>query len=512
MPWKPSNDFEEEVVNLQPDHDFIFGTLAEPQPQPFYPRPLDHLEYAANKRAQVNSQSAENRAIGNCNGRLQVISQVQRIAGTKPLGELPTTKDWDTDKNVEKEMVGMMRYFGLGPCIDEPLDEEVTIATHAVKKKPIEIVAQNGRVKVPLFFDDDMFKLTPKISKSVSAFESESNNNSLINSDISLNTSSSSNSCQSSSRSFYTTLNESNASDSIASTTSSNRSLTKYQQAQADRHRLLLEEEEEQENADITPDEYGYNPNTTQSSFSEQSTYDEDSFKTALNDSQMAKKSLTTLRPNAKKFYPANIKSIDYNVLNTSSNSSSETTQPSDWAQYYNNSCNSSNNSCSSNDFYPTLSEGLKKSNRAAKNISKPNESYPQVPSMGHCENNGYEDNSKDFIYPKSAKTSLLQRCLRQEDEIVSESPKSTSSSSSSPISSPSTYANIAKQSPSLTVKTESPGEFRPQSATFPALTLPPSLSSNSLNPNARPFIIQPSHLRWYTAREIYEKKRNVMK
>lgn len=170
MPWIPTTDFEEEVVNLQPHHDFIYGVLSEPQYT--YPRPKAHTEYAAIKKSETKQKSRSS-SNGGINGKLHAIQQVQRMANTKPLGEQPTIDDWETNKKIEQETIGMMRYCGLGVSVEQPLNEKVTIATFPVENK-IKLV-QNGRRKVALYFDENVFKLKEKVSDTSSGFESCNN-------------------------------------------------------------------------------------------------------------------------------------------------------------------------------------------------------------------------------------------------------------------------------------------------------------------------------------------------
>ncbi|XP_046804996.1 suppressor protein SRP40 isoform X2 [Lucilia cuprina] len=154
MPWIPTTDFEEEVVNLQPHHDFIYGMLSEPQYNS-YPRPKTHTEYAANRK----TDSKEHRkSTAKLNGKLHAIQQVQRMASTKT------------------ETIGMMRYCGMGVSVEQPLNQKVTMATYPVENK-IKLV-QNGRRKVALFFDDNVFKLKEKVSDTSSGFDSCNNSNS----------------------------------------------------------------------------------------------------------------------------------------------------------------------------------------------------------------------------------------------------------------------------------------------------------------------------------------------
>ncbi|KNC27643.1 hypothetical protein FF38_07076 [Lucilia cuprina] len=124
MPWIPTTDFEEEVVNLQPHHDFIYGMLSEPQYNS-YPRPKTHTEYAANRKTD---NKEHRKSTAKLNGKLHAIQQVQRMASTKTVGEQPTIDDWDNNKKIEQETIGMMRYCGMGLSVEQPLNQKEKVS------------------------------------------------------------------------------------------------------------------------------------------------------------------------------------------------------------------------------------------------------------------------------------------------------------------------------------------------------------------------------------------------
>lgn len=179
MSWVPSNDFEEEIVDSQPDHNFIFGQLCEPSQQTFYPRPKEHLDFVAHQKSAKNKR--EDTLTNFQNHKLNLIARVQRIAGTKPLGEQPTINDWNDNDNIEREAIALMRHVGLGPSLEQPLDEARTIATHPITEE-IKINI-NGRKQMPVFFDEKFFELKPRVSPS----SLSSGNNSLVVEDATTN-------------------------------------------------------------------------------------------------------------------------------------------------------------------------------------------------------------------------------------------------------------------------------------------------------------------------------------
>uniref|UniRef100_A0A1B0BV77 Uncharacterized protein n=1 Tax=Glossina palpalis gambiensis TaxID=67801 RepID=A0A1B0BV77_9MUSC len=155
MPWEPTTDFEDEIVSLQPQHDFIFASLSE---QPFQPRPQAHIDYALSRKKRGNS---ENKSPNKVNSKLELIGEIQRIAGTKPLGEQPALDDWEDTTTLEQESIAMMRYFGYHTSTDEPFNVDVTYATHPVKKV-VEIAHVGRGRKFPILLDEDLFELKPK--------------------------------------------------------------------------------------------------------------------------------------------------------------------------------------------------------------------------------------------------------------------------------------------------------------------------------------------------------------
>ncbi|XP_036328188.1 uncharacterized protein LOC118740675 isoform X2 [Rhagoletis pomonella] len=162
MSWVPTTDFEEEIVDLQPDHNFIFGQLCDNKPQAFYPRPKAHLDFIAQQKNEKTKR--EKNFTNSQNHKLNLIAQVQRIAGTKPLGEQPTIDDWNDNEHLERETIAMMRHVGLGPKLEQPLDEARTIATYPITDKVR--INRNGRKEMPIFFDEKFFTLKPRISSS----------------------------------------------------------------------------------------------------------------------------------------------------------------------------------------------------------------------------------------------------------------------------------------------------------------------------------------------------------
>uniref|UniRef100_A0A1A9WF13 Uncharacterized protein n=1 Tax=Glossina brevipalpis TaxID=37001 RepID=A0A1A9WF13_9MUSC len=169
MPWEPSTDFEDEIVNLQPQHDFIFASLSEPS---FQPRPQAHIDYAISRQKKSKS---DNKSPNKVNSKLELMEKIHHIAGTKRLGEQTTLDDWNDDTTLEQESIALMRYCGFNDCTDVPLNSNITYATHPVKTG-VEIARiGNGRT-FPIFFDEDLFELKPKTSISTRNLNNVDNN------------------------------------------------------------------------------------------------------------------------------------------------------------------------------------------------------------------------------------------------------------------------------------------------------------------------------------------------
>ncbi|XP_073826777.1 squash [Musca autumnalis] len=591
MPWKPATDFEEEIVNLQPDHDFIFGALSEPEPQPFYPRPQSHIDYAAMKKKQLKKQQEEYEKTGKINNRLHAIAEIQSIAGTKPLGEQPTLDDWSNNKNTEKEIVAMMRHFGLGPSVEEPLNENLTIATYPISNG-VEIV-KNKCKKIPLLFDDNLFKLKPKESPTNSSSNTSSNSYDSAcgeNKNGDLNTSSSSSSFSSIScatKSSSSFLTPSSGDDSL------DISLSDYQKAQPQRCSVLVKQEEntmfeysklkeENEEEDITKN------NDNDSSFCTATTSCDETggYETATT---TCSSSSHTLNPNALEYVPSkacniyvtvsNNRMMNGNVENSSNTPryvSSSYNSNNNGEHFYNprntpprlvnsmsseNSYNGSTHFENSHNTYhrhinPMSSENSyndsthfdnsrNTSPRYANSTTSEN-SYNSRMINGNYENacnisyryvnpsscGNYKNRSmtnKQLENPYSASMcvnsssdedilteqapSFLQRFLEQPPANDSQKQDKNPASSSQ---FPPTYANIAKHSLAIQQKQQNHQTKTQQS---PSLVQPNHIFNFPPLPKQTPLSPQPpsssrqqttSNLRFYTARELYERKRGV--
>ncbi|XP_023166347.2 uncharacterized protein LOC111596374 [Drosophila hydei] len=157
MAWAPSTNFEDDLVDLQPDFNLIHGQLAyeAKQKQDFTPRPKSTYEYLA-KREERNAEiekdrSTKSKEIG---ASLAMMERIQMIAGTKPLGEHATMSDWDDKSTVEKEAIAMMRHFGMMSMTDGSLAPS---RTESLPHGSIHVM-RNGRRSMPLILDPKYFE------------------------------------------------------------------------------------------------------------------------------------------------------------------------------------------------------------------------------------------------------------------------------------------------------------------------------------------------------------------
>ncbi|KAH8282601.1 hypothetical protein KR054_008629, partial [Drosophila jambulina] len=165
MAWVPSSRFEDDLVDMEPGFNLIHGQLdyEERRRKEFVPRPKNTYEYlsAREKRnAQLESRSSEGGKAREIRQSLEMMERIQRIAGTKPLGEHATMADWEDTSTVELEAVAMMRHFGMmsmaGDFLPtESLHDKDPAASLAVQE-PL-LVSRNGRRTFPLITDPNYF-------------------------------------------------------------------------------------------------------------------------------------------------------------------------------------------------------------------------------------------------------------------------------------------------------------------------------------------------------------------
>ncbi|XP_052852438.1 LOW QUALITY PROTEIN: uncharacterized protein LOC128262303 [Drosophila gunungcola] len=160
MAWVPNSRFEDDLVSMDPDFNHIHGQLAyeAKKKQEFCPRPKSTYEYLST-REKRNSEleklhgnpGGKGREIRNC---LQMMEKIQKIAGTKPLGEHATMADWDDTSTAELEAVAMMRHFGMMSMAEDSMPVLPAINP---TQGPIHVI-RNGRQRFPLITDPEFFK------------------------------------------------------------------------------------------------------------------------------------------------------------------------------------------------------------------------------------------------------------------------------------------------------------------------------------------------------------------
>lgn len=189
MAWAPSTSFEDELVSLQPDYNFIHGHLAYENRQKtekgFTPRPqstYDHLAKREKRNKEINkmdeSKSREIRA------SLAMMERIQEIAGTKPLGEHATMSDWNDKSTVEREAVAMMRHFGMMSMSDGALEAP---KTDLMPKTKIHVV-RNGQRNFPLIMDPNYFEPGKTRKTNTESGKSASSNSSIYSNALEANT------------------------------------------------------------------------------------------------------------------------------------------------------------------------------------------------------------------------------------------------------------------------------------------------------------------------------------
>ncbi|XP_055839409.1 uncharacterized protein LOC129907312 isoform X2 [Episyrphus balteatus] len=136
--------FEEEILALNPEYDLVFSKNNNENPsRTDSPDALEpHTRWASSPHA------------------MKIISKMNEILNTKPLGELPTQQDWEDHQSCEVETINLMRKLGLEQSIDRPPDEKRTIATVPVSDDVIFM--KNGRKKMSIFMSDSYFELKPR--------------------------------------------------------------------------------------------------------------------------------------------------------------------------------------------------------------------------------------------------------------------------------------------------------------------------------------------------------------
>ncbi|XP_017056496.1 uncharacterized protein LOC108098225 [Drosophila ficusphila] len=160
MAWVPNSRFEDDLVDMEPDFNLVHGQVAyeEKRKQEFCPRPKSTYEYLSNRNKR-NSELEKLHGSPSGKGRevresLQMMEKIQKIAGTRPLGEHATMEDWDDTSTVEQEAVAMMRYFGMMSMQEDSMPALPTIQS---PQQPIQIL-RNGRQSFPLINDPEFFK------------------------------------------------------------------------------------------------------------------------------------------------------------------------------------------------------------------------------------------------------------------------------------------------------------------------------------------------------------------
>ncbi|EDW88217.2 LOW QUALITY PROTEIN: uncharacterized protein Dyak_GE12077 [Drosophila yakuba] len=114
MAWVPKTRFEHDLVQLEPDFNLVHGQIAyELMKKQEFSRDvrMNTYEYLAAREdlLKCGTPGGKGREIRQS---LQMMEKIQRVAGTKPLGEHATMEDWGDTSTVEKEALAIIRNFG----------------------------------------------------------------------------------------------------------------------------------------------------------------------------------------------------------------------------------------------------------------------------------------------------------------------------------------------------------------------------------------------------------------
>ncbi|EDW55482.1 uncharacterized protein LOC6614399 [Drosophila sechellia] len=160
MAWVPNSQFEDDLVDMEPDFNFVHGQMAYDirKQGELWPRPKSTYEYLKS-REKRNSELENLHGSRGGSGRdiresLQLMENIQKIAGTRPLGEHATMKDWEDDSTNELEALAMMRHFGMMSMATDSLHVQPEVKP---PEGPIQIIT-NGRKQFPLITDPEFFK------------------------------------------------------------------------------------------------------------------------------------------------------------------------------------------------------------------------------------------------------------------------------------------------------------------------------------------------------------------
>ncbi|EDV58768.1 uncharacterized protein LOC6541658 [Drosophila erecta] len=151
MAWVPRTRFEHDLVQLEPGFNLIHGQIAYElmKKQEFAGVvPINTYEYLAAREDLLGygTPGGKGREIRQS---LQMMEKIQRVAGTKPLGEHATMEDWEDTTTVEKEALAIIRNFGRMSIRQDsvPLHPEISLPN----------VVQNGSQRFHLITDRKFF-------------------------------------------------------------------------------------------------------------------------------------------------------------------------------------------------------------------------------------------------------------------------------------------------------------------------------------------------------------------
>ncbi|XP_037710009.1 uncharacterized protein LOC119547293 [Drosophila subpulchrella] len=150
MAWVPKTQFELDLVSMEPGFNLIQGQIAYEEKKKLelsrVPVPKSIGEHLADRGDLhgYGSSGGKGREIRDC---LQMMEKIQKIAGTKPLGEHATMEDWEDTTTAEMEALAMMRNFGM-----QSMGQDLLPALP-------QITMQDESWRLPLNMDPEFFTI-----------------------------------------------------------------------------------------------------------------------------------------------------------------------------------------------------------------------------------------------------------------------------------------------------------------------------------------------------------------
>eukprot|EP00099_Drosophila_melanogaster_P018493 NP_609587.1 uncharacterized protein Dmel_CG15484 [Drosophila melanogaster] len=154
MAWVPTSRFEHDLVQLEPHFNLVHGQIAYElrKKEEFSESVPIHTYELLTAREDLLGYGTRGGKGREIRQSLQMMETIQRVAGTKPLGEHATMEDWEDTTMVDVEAIAIIRNFGRMTLKQDSLTLQPQISLPAV--------APNESQRFPLITDRDFF--TPR--------------------------------------------------------------------------------------------------------------------------------------------------------------------------------------------------------------------------------------------------------------------------------------------------------------------------------------------------------------